>query len=180
MSTENQNTTEHEANLEAEKTTLDPVESLQQELVQMKDQWLRAVAETENVRRRSQKEKEDGIKYAATHFARDMLSIADNLRRALESCPDKEGLSDAVKSLIEGIELTESELLRAFERQGIQQIHPIQEKFDPHLHQAMFEVDSPEHAPGTVLNVLQVGYVLHDRLLRPAMVGVAKTLSNSA
>lgn len=159
----------------AEEITID---SLQKEISDLKDQWLRAVAETENVRRRSQKEREDALKYAVSHFVRDILAVADNLRRAMESCPETEILSESVKSLVEGVGLTESELLSVFDRHGIKKISPLHEKFDPHFHQAMFEVESEEKEPGVILQVLQDGYTIHERLLRPALVGVAKTGKN--
>ncbi len=148
--------------------------ALEGEVATLKDQWLRAMAETENLRRRATRDREEALKYAGANFGRDMLSIADNLRRALENCPALEDLPDAVKALIQGIELTESALLSAFERHGIQKIDPMGEKFDANLHQAMFEVDDESVSAGTVVQVLQVGYVMHDRLLRPAMVGVSK------
>lgn len=148
--------------------------TLETELANLKDQWLRAMAETENLRRRATRDREDALKYASANFGRDMLSIADNLRRALETCTETDGLPDSVKALVQGIELTESALLSTFERHGIKKIEPLNEKFDANLHQAMFEVEDDTTSPGTVVQVLQVGYVMHDRLLRPAMVGVSK------
>lgn len=148
--------------------------ALEEEVASLKDQWLRAMAETENLRRRATRDREEALKYASTNFGRDMLSIADNLRRALESCPAAEELPEPVKALIQGVELTESALLSAFDRHGIKKITPLNEKFDPNLHQAMFEVADGSVPAGTVVQVLQVGYIMHDRLLRPAMVGVSK------
>lgn len=156
------------------------LETLEGELANLKDQWMRAMAETENLRKRAQRDREDALKYASSNFAREMLSIADNLRRALESCPATEDLSDTVKALISGVELTENELLSAFERQGVKKIVPLNEKFDPHHHQAMFEVEQSDQAPGTIVQVLQSGYVMHDRLLRPALVAVAKAPGSAA
>lgn len=150
------------------------VESLQSELAAMRDQWLRAVAEAENVKRRAAKEREEALKYSVTNFARDMLTIADNLRRALENSPDRETLPEAVKALLEGVGMTETQLLSTLERYGIRLINPLHEKFDPHFHQAMFEVETQEQEAGVVMQVMQPGYVLHDRLLRPALVGVSK------
>lgn len=147
--------------------------TLEAELAALKDQWLRAMAETENLRRRAMRDREEALKYASTNFGRDMLSIADNLRRALESCAT-EDIPEPIKPLIQGIELTESALLSTFDRHGIKKIDPLNEKFDANLHQAMFEVEDEKVAPGTVVQVLQVGYTMHDRLLRPAMVGVSK------
>lgn len=147
---------------------------LEEELANLKDQWLRAMAETENLRRRATRDREEALKYAGTNFGRDMLSIADNLHRALESCPVTEELPESVKALIQGVEMTESALLSTFDRHGIKKIDPLNEKFDANLHQAMFEVEDESVPIGTVVQVLQVGYVMHDRLLRPAMVGVSK------
>lgn len=152
--------------------------SLEGEVANLKDQWLRAMAETENLRRRATRDREEALKYASANFARDMLSIADNLRRALESCSEVEGLPDSVKSLIQGVELTENALLSTFERHGITKVEPLNEKFDANLHQAMFEVEDASVPVGTVVQVLQVGYSMHDRLLRPAMVGVSKITEN--
>jgi molecular chaperone GrpE len=148
--------------------------ALEGELATLKDQWLRAMAETENLRRRATRDREEALKYASTNFGRDMLAIADNLRRALESCPATEDLPEPVKALIQGIEMTESALLSTFDRHGIKKIHPLSEKFDANSHQAMFEVEDESVPAGTVVQVLQTGYTLHDRLLRPAMVGVSK------
>ena len=150
------------------------VVQLEAELADTKDRLLRALAETENVRRRAQREREDTQKYAISNFARDLLSSVDNLRRALDSVPEAEVLDSCAKSLLEGVAATERELLSAFERHGLKRIDPKGERFDHNFHQAIFEVERPGAAPGTVIEVLQPGYVLHDRLLRPAMVGVAK------
>lgn len=148
--------------------------ALQEEIDKLKDQWLRAVAEAENVRRRAQKDREDALKFASTSFARDLLSVSDNLRRALESCSQGEVLPESMKAMIEGVEMTEKELLGIFERHGIKKINPLNEKFDPNFHQAMFEIENSEVETGTILQVLQQGYLIHDRLLRPALVAVAK------
>ena len=147
---------------------------LEDEVAKLKDQWLRAIAEMENMRRRARRDREEAVKYANTDFGRDMFLIADNLRRALESCPEVETLSDSMKALIQGIELTESALLSTFDRHGIKKIEPLNEKFDANFHQAMLEVEDESIPTGTVVQVLQVGYVMHDRLLRPAMVSVSK------
>ena len=149
--------------------------TLEQELVTLKDQWLRAMAETENLRKRAQKDREDALKYASANFGRDMLVIADNLRRALETSGEVDALPDSIKALIQGVELTENALLATFERHNIKKIEPLNEKFDANLHQAMFEVEDDSVDPGTVVQVLQAGYTMHDRLLRPAMVGVSKS-----
>lgn len=159
---------------EQESETTDPVAALEAEIAQLKDNWMRSVADTENVRKRAEREKQEASKYAATNFARDMLSVSDNMQRALESTPEGEDLPESVKSLVSGIQMVQQELLSIFERQGIKTVSPMGEKFDPNLHQAMFEVESVEHEPGTIIEVVQSGYTYHDRLLRAAMVGVAK------
>jgi molecular chaperone GrpE len=148
--------------------------TLETELADVKDRLLRALAEAENVRRRAQREREDTLKYAVAGFAKDLLSTADNLRRALDSLPEGEAADARTKGLLAGVAATERELLSAFERHGIRRLDPKGERFDHNYHQAVFEVENSEQPPGTVVEVLQPGYVLHDRLLRPAMVGVAK------
>jgi molecular chaperone GrpE len=150
------------------------VVALEAELADAKDRLLRALAETENTRRRAQREREDTQKYAITGFARDLLSPVDNLRRALESIPEAEITDPRVRSLLDGVAATERELLGALERHGVKRIDPKGEKFDHNFHQAIFEAPNPDKPAGTIVEVLQAGYVLHDRLLRPAMVGVAK------
>jgi len=144
----------------------------------LKDQLLRALAETENVRKRADREREEVAKYGITSLARDIVGIADNLRRALESVPAESKESDArIKSLREGVALTQQEFEAVLARHGIERIEPLGEVFDHNFHQAMFEIEDKEHSAGTVVQVLQEGYRIHDRLLRPAMVGVAKKTS---
>ncbi len=151
------------------------------EVAQLRDQLLRALAETENVRRRSQREVEDTAKYAVSKFAKDVLGVADNLRRALDSVPKDASETDpALKALIDGVGMTERELLGAMERHGIKTVQPLGQKFDANRHQAMFEAESPDKEPGTVIQVLQPGYVIGERLLRPALVGVAKRPASGA
>jgi molecular chaperone GrpE len=150
-------------------------ETLQKEINHMKDQLLRSLAEAENIRKRTQREKEEARQYAVTNFARDLLNIADNLNRALQVMPsEQEEVLPAVKSLMEGVQLTQRELEAIFNRQGIKRISPLGEKFDHNFHQAMFETETEDQEAGIITQVLQDGYVIHDRLLRPAMVGVAK------
>lgn len=145
----------------------------------LKDQLLRALAEAENTRRRAQREKEDATKYSIANFARDVLSVSDNLARALDTVPEETRASgEAMEALYQGVELTQRELQTAMERHGIAQIEPLGKKFDHNLHQAMFEVESTDTEPGTVVQVAQPGYVIGERLLRPAMVAVAKKPSN--
>ncbi len=144
------------------------------EAADFKDKALRAMAEVENIRRRAQREREDAVKYAATNVARDLLSTADNLRRALASVNEAQIADESTRSLLTGVAATERELLAAFEKNGIKRVDPKGERFDHNFHQAIFEVENTGKPAGTVVEVLQPGYVLHDRLLRPAMVGVAK------
>ena len=178
-STEGTNGSELE-NKDAEDTISDADETTEEltpdeEIAELKDKLLRTLADMENLRRRSQKDREDAVKFSAANFARDMLSVADNLRRATESIP-KEDEADAVSlaAFIEGISLTEKELISTLERHGIRKIEPMGEKFDPKFHEAMYEVPSADAESGTVMQVVEAGYVIHDRLLRPAKVGIAK------
>ena len=151
------------------------LEAARAEAAQLKDQLLRAMAETENTRRRAQRDKDDAQKYGITSFAREVLSVADNLRRALEAIPADTLQSDeALKTLYDGIAATERQLETALGKQQIQRIWPEGERFDSNFHQAMFEVPDTGKPAGTVVQVLQAGYKIHDRLLRPALVGVAK------
>lgn len=150
-------------------------EDPQAEVNKLKDQLLRTMAELENYRKRAEREREDMAKFAITGFARDLLTVSDNLRRALESVPvDHEKPEELLKNLLEGVEITEKELLTAFKKHGIEKIEPLDQPFDHHLHQAMFEVEDPDKPAGTIVHVLQPGYSLNGRLLRPAMVGVGK------
>ncbi|MBL4894981.1 MAG: nucleotide exchange factor GrpE [Emcibacter sp.] len=144
------------------------------EIAALKDRLLRAVAETENLRRRADREKADAANYAMTAFARDLLSVSDNLRRALDSIPADTDLGENAKTLVEGIEMTERELLNMLERHNIKKIDPMGDKFSHDLHQALFEIPDTGKEDGTIVQVMQVGYVIKDRLLRPAMVGVAR------
>jgi len=148
---------------------------LQAQLADVTEKLLRAMAETENVRRRLEQAAEDRGKYAVSGFAKDMLPVADNLRRALESIPADAKESDplAVK-LIEGVELTERSLLSALERHGVKKVDSLGQLLNPHLHQAMMEVEDPNHTAGTIIVEMQAGYTLNGRLIREAMVGVAK------
>ncbi|HEV2336187.1 MAG TPA: nucleotide exchange factor GrpE [Stellaceae bacterium] len=148
--------------------------AVEAELADTRDRLLRTLAETENVRRRFQREREDAQKYAISGFAKELLSAVDNLRRALDAMPDADVTDPRTRSLLDGVAATERELLAAFERNGLTRIDPAGQRFDHNFHQAIFEAERPGTPAGTVIEVLQPGYVLHDRLLRPAMVGVAK------
>lgn len=154
--------------------------TVEAELADTKDRLLRALAETENVRRRLQRERDDAQKYAVGVFAKDLLSTADDLRRALDAMPEAELADPRAKGLRDGVAATERELLAAFERHGLKRIDPKGEPFDHNFHQAIFEAERPDLPAGTVVEVLQPGYVLHDRLLRPAMVAVAKSSDAAA
>ena len=144
-------------------------------IAELKDQTLRALAESENVRRRVQRDRDEALKFATTGLAKDLLPVADNLRRALDAIP-KDALEkdEALRNFATGVEMTERLLLTAFERHQIKRIEALGQKFDSNLHQAMFEVPGTGQPAGTVVQVLEAGYTISDRLLRPALVGVAK------
>ena len=157
--------------------------SIEEELAHAKDQWLRAVAELENVRRRTQKEREEALKYGASSFAKNIIEVADNVQRALlaaptfyekvQSLPDR----DFFISFINGVEMISKAFVTALESQGIKPVDSLNHPFDPNVHQALMEVESVDSKPGTIVQVIQEGYKMHDRLLRPALVGVAKAPS---
>lgn len=156
----------------------DPLAAMTAERDQLKEQLLRALADTENMRRRSEREAANVRKYGHTPFARDLVGALDNLGRAVDSAPDDlDSLDEPVKSLVTGIQLSWTELQAVIQKHGIAAVSPKGEKFDYNLHQAMFEVPTDDVPPGMVVEVAQHGYVLHDRLLRPAMVGVSKATS---
>ncbi|QRE73133.1 nucleotide exchange factor GrpE [Methylobacterium aquaticum] len=156
--------------------TADAIAALEAEKLDLKDKLLRTLADMENLRRRTEREVADARTYAVTNFARDMLNAADNIRRALESVPAEARASaeGSLKALVDGIELTERDLLKTLERHGVKRVEPQGQRFDPNLHQAMFEVPNPDVTSGTVVQVVQSGYVIGERVLRPALVGVAK------
>ncbi|MBB42591.1 MAG: nucleotide exchange factor GrpE [Rhodospirillaceae bacterium] len=149
--------------------------TLEEETKQLKDRLLRALAENENLVRRSRKEREDAMKYAAANFARDIISVADNLTRAINSAPEPQASEgSSVDGLLEGVKLTERELSGALERHGVVKIASEGEKFNHDLHEALFEVPTEDVEAGTITQVIEDGYMIHDRLLRAARVGVAK------
>lgn len=151
------------------------LEQYESEIQLLKDQVMRAMAETENTRKRAQREREDASKFAISSFAKDLVNVADNLRRALESMPAEIlTLAPQIKNLTDGIEATERELLRSFEKNGIQRINPIDQPFDPNFHEVMFEAPIPDKPSGTIIQVIESGYTISGRLLRPARVGVSK------
>jgi molecular chaperone GrpE len=151
------------------------VAALEAEVASLKDQLLRTVAESENMRRRAQREREDTAKYAGSSFAKELLSVADNLRRAVEVVtPEQREADEALKNLLVGVEATERQLHAAFDRAGIKKMEALGETFDPNFHQVVFEVENTGKPGGTIVQVLQDGYTIHGRLLREAMVGAAK------
>lgn len=161
----------------------DDIDARDLEIMQLKDQsaalkdrLLRTAADMENLRKRAEREKAEAILYAATNFARDLLSVSDNMQRAVATItPEAREKADAVtKNLLAGVEMTERELLNVFQRYNIRKIETVGAKFDPNFHQALFEVPTKEYPPGTVVQEMQSGFAIGDRCLRPAMVGVAK------
>ena len=152
------------------------VELLQKEVAEAHDKMLRTLAEMENLRTRTRREVADAKTYGITGFARDVLEIADNLQRALDAVPAeaKANADPGLKALIEGVELTERSLLNALEKNGVKKFDPSGERFDPNFQQAMYEVPDPSVPAGTVVQVVQAGYTIGERVLRPALVGVAK------
>jgi molecular chaperone GrpE len=154
----------------------DPTAELAREAAEWKDRLLRSLAEMENLRRRTEKQIADERVYGIASFARDVLGVADNMRRALDAVtPElRESADSGVKALIEGVELTERELLKVLEKHGVKKLEPLGAKFDPNVHQAMYEVPDPSVPAGTVAQVVQAGYTIGDRVLRPALVAVTK------
>ncbi len=151
------------------------ISTLENELLNAKDQMMRAMADAENARKRAAKDREDASKFAIAGFSRDLLSVADNLRRALDAAPqDVIDTIPQMKNLMDGIEATERELLRGFEKNGIKKIDPINERFDPNFHEVMFEAPFPDKENGTIIQVLEAGYTINERILRPARVGISK------
>lgn len=154
---------------------ISPLAELQVANNALKDQMLRLAADMENLRKRTAREIQDAKTYATTNFARDMLSVSDNLRRALDAIPaDALETDPSLKALAEGVEMTERAMLNTLERHGVTQIAPEGQKFDPNFHQAIFEVPNPDVPNNTVVQVMQTGYAIGDRVLRPAMVGVSR------
>jgi molecular chaperone GrpE len=163
-----------------------PSTALERDHAEMKDRLLRTLAEMENLRKRTEREVADSRLYGIAGFARDVLGVADNMRRALDAVPAeaRANAQAGMKALVDGVELTERELLKALEKNGVRQFSPLGEKFDPNVHQAMFEVPDPSVPAGSIVQVMQPGYMIGERVLRPALVGVskggAKTAPNSA
>src|SRR5881394_3282930 len=154
----------------------DPVAALAKEAADLKDRLLRTLADMENLRRRTDREVADARAYGVTNFARDILAVADNMERALKALDDeiREKADAGVKALLDGVELTERELIKVMEKHGVKKIEPQGQKFDPNLHQAMFEIPDASVPAGTVVQIMQPGYTIGERVLRPALVGVSK------
>ena len=167
---------EPQAQSAADAAPADPMAVLAKEAADMKDRLLRTLADMENMRRRTEKEVADARTYGITNFARDILAVADNMDRALKALDAeiREKADAGVKALLDGVELTERELLKVMEKHGIAKLEPQGEKFDPNLHQAMFEVPDPSVPAGTVVQIVQPGYTIGGRVLRPALVAIAK------
>jgi molecular chaperone GrpE len=170
----NDDVTDNVENLETPDVATDPVILLAKERDDMRDKMMRALAEADNARKRAEKMQLDTQKYAISGFAKDMLDIADNLRRALSAISEEQLQDETVKLLHEGVEATERVMLSNFEKHGIQKIEPTSGKFDPNFHEVMFEAETPGKDAGEIIQLLEAGYVLNERLLRPARVGVAK------
>ena len=167
---------EEEAELSAEEKN----EQLLIKIEELKDQLMRTLAESENLRKRTIKEIDQAKKYSHISFVRDLVSSVDNFKRALDSLPeDKAELPEPVKNLIIGLEIVEKEINSTFEKYNLKQISPLGEKFDYNFHQAMFEIPTNDSEPGIVVEVSQKGYLLYDRLVRPAMVGISKKIENN-
>jgi len=151
------------------------IEAMMAENADMRDRLLRTMADMENLRKRTEREKSDTARYAISSFARDVLTVGDNLRRTVEHVPPDAAAQDpALKSFLDGVELTERELLNVLERHGVTRIDPLGARFDPNFHQAMYEVEKKDVPEGTVVEVMQGGYTIGERCLRPALVAVAK------
>ena len=166
-----------EESKDQEETEISPedlIEKLNEEITSLKDQRLRAIAELENFRKRAEKDQSDALKYGISNFAKEIINIRDNIERAQSSISDEAKNNEAIKSVIEGIDLIAQSVVSTFEKIGIKKIESLNEKFDHNLHQAMMEITNDELDPGTIVQELIPGYTLHDRLLRPAMVGVSK------
>ena len=166
----NENPSESDAPISDE----DIILKLNEEISDLKDQRLRAIAELENFRKRAEKDQSDALKYGVTNFAKEIINIKDNIERAQSSISDEVRTNEAVKSVVEGLDLIAQATVSTFEKIGIKKVESINQKFDHNLHQAMMEIEKDEMEPGTIVQEILPGYTLHDRLLRPAMVGVSK------
>ena len=165
---------EQEQETEEVETSEDIIAKLNEEISNLKDQRLRAIAELENFRKRAEKDQSDALKYGVSNFAKEIINISDNIERAQSSIPEEAKNNETIKPVIEGIDLIAQSVVTTFEKIGIKKIESLNEKFDHNLHQAMMEIEKDDLEPGTIVQELIPGYTLHDRLLRPAMVGVSK------
>ena len=152
----------------------DIILKLNEEISDLKDQRLRAIAELENFRKRAEKDQSDALKYGVANFAKEIINIKDNIERAQSSISDEVRTNEVVKSVVEGLDLIAQATVSTFAKIGIKKVESINQKFDHNLHQAMMEIEKDEMEPGTIVQEILPGYTLHDRLLRPAMVGVSK------
>ena len=170
---EQNSTVDNDTNAENDKQN-ELEENLHDEIEQLRDEKLRLLADMENLRKRSDKDRVDSIKYGSINFARDILSTSDNLSRALDAIPKDTKKTDTITNLINGLRMIQREFTLILEKHGIKKIDALNERFDHNLHQAMMEIESEEAEEGIVIQEIQSGYIMHDRLLRPSMVGVAK------
>jgi molecular chaperone GrpE len=171
---ENENTNESPNENDAPISDEDIILKLNEEISDLKDQRLRAIAELENFRKRAEKDQSDALKYGIANFAKEIINIKDNIERAQSSISDEVKTNEAVKSVVEGLDLIAQATVSTFAKIGIKKVESINQKFDHNLHQAMMEIEKDEIEPGTIVQEILPGYTLHDRLLRPAMVGVSK------
>ena len=171
---ENENANENLSERDTPISDEDMILKLNEEIADLKDQRLRAIADLENFRKRAEKDQSDALKYGVTNFAKEIINIRDNIERAQSSISDEVKTNEAVKSVVEGLDLIAQATVSTFEKIGIKKVESINQKFDHNLHQAMMEIEKDEIEPGIIVQELLPGYTLHDRLLRPAMVGVSK------
>ena len=169
-----ENTNENPSESDTPISDEDIILKLNEEISNLKDQRLRAIAELENFRKRAEKDQSDALKYGIANFAKEIINIKDNIERAQSSISDEVKTNEAVKSVVEGLDLIAQATVSTFEKIGIKKVESINQKFDHNLHQAMMEIEKDEMEPGTIVQEILPGYTLHDRLLRPAMVGVSK------
>ena len=171
--------TKDQSNIEDENNSA-TISELEEKVLVLKDQLMRSLADGENLRKRTLKDIENSKKYSHISFVKDLVTSVDNFQRALKAVPeDKSSLPEPIKNLIVGLEIVEKEILVTLEKHNVKLIDPMGKKFDYNLHQAMFEVPTNEEEPGKVVEVSQKGYVLHDRLVRPAMVGISKKIDEN-
>ena len=170
--------TSSESNAENKNDDETQLEKAIKELEVLRDEKLRLLAEMENLRKRSERDKSDSIKYGSANLARDILSPNDNLSRALNAIPREEKRNESINNLIDGLKMVQKEFVSILEKHGVKKIAALNSKFDHNLHQAMLEVESDKHEAGIVIQEIQSGYTMHDRLLRPSMVGVSKMTKN--